>query len=336
MLTNLPFYFSSVRNLTAVFGSLFNDIKIQRISNTGAVESTIKVPLSYGPADKTITMLRQQSKNRIESNPEIKISLPRASFELSSMTYDSARKITSVQKNVMRSDEFSFDPTTISNNTINIPSHKLFTGRSLVYNIGTGGLIPGLINGSTYWVIVVDRNNIRLASSKAFAEAGNALSISSSLISGISKFTSANLSGFVPIPYNFEYTLNLFVKYIDDGLQIIEQILPYFTPFYTVTMNDFVAPDLKRDVTITLNSVSQEDVYEGLVEEDRLIQWSLTFLANAWIYPPVSDTKVIKIAKTNFFELDTDQKLTTVTVEVNPLTANRNDIYTIDTSIEEG
>jgi hypothetical protein len=88
-------------------------------------------------------------------------------------------------------------------------------------------------------------------------------------------------------------------------------------------------------VTINLTSVTQQDVYEGLVEEDRTIEWDLTFVASAWIYPPVRDTSVIKIAETNFFELDADQKLVTTRVEVNPSTANRDDNYTIDTTITE-
>ena len=117
--------------------------------------------------------------------------------------------------------------------------------------------------------------------------------------------------------------------------QIIEQILPYFTPFYTITMNDIPSLDMKRDVQVTLTSVSQSDEYEGSVEDDRIITWTLTFVANSWIYPPISDSNIIKTAVTNFYELDTTQKLTTVSVEVNPITADRDDNYTIDTTIIE-
>jgi hypothetical protein len=336
MLTNYPFYFSSVRNLTAAFGSIFNNIRIQRIGTSGMVENTIKVPISYGPADKTILMLQQQSQNRKEGGVEVKIVLPRISFTLASMNYDSARKTVSINKNVTKTNTLSFDSSLVvstENSTINIPNHNLRTGQSVRYKKGINS-IGGLVDGNIYFVYVLNRNFIKLANTKSQAEVGNTISITS-IGSGISTLTTNNTLNFDPVPYNFEFTLSIFVKYIDDGLQIIEQILPYFKPFYTITMNDFGTSEQKRDVTINLTSVTQQDVYEGLIEEDRTIEWDLTFVANAWIYPPVRDTGVIKIAETNFFELDTDQKLVTTRVEVNPLTANSDDNYTIDTSITE-
>jgi len=68
MLNSAPFYFSSIRNLTASFGSLFNNINIVRYNTDGSVEKNIKVPLSYASADKTITMLQQQDIQRRENN----------------------------------------------------------------------------------------------------------------------------------------------------------------------------------------------------------------------------------------------------------------------------
>lgn len=337
MLTNYPFYFSSVRNLTAAFGSIFNNIRIQRIDSAGNIESVIKVPIAYGPADKTILMLQQQSQNRLTGGVEVKIVLPRISFSLTSMSYDSARKIPSINRKVNNSRIINFNALTavsVDSNTITISSHNLRTGQGIKYTKGAGNLIGGLTDGNIYYVYVVNKTQIRLASSKTAAEAGNTL-VLTSVGSGTSNFTTTYSTSFEPVPYNFEFTLSIFVKYIDDGLQIIEQILPYFTPFYTLTMNDFATSDLKRDVLVNLTSVSQQEIYEGLVEEDRTIEWDLTFVASAWIYPPVRDTGIIKIAETNFFELDTDQMLVTTRVEVNPLTANREDNYTIDTTIIE-
>jgi len=337
MLTNYPFYFSSIRNLTAAFGSMFNNIKIQRIDNSGNIESIIRVPISYGPADKTILMLQQQSQNRATGEIEVKIVLPRISFSLTSMSYDTARKVPSVNKTVVNSNSLSFNAATAvntTNSTINIQNHNLRTGQGIKYTKGSGNLIGGLTNGLIYYCNVVNKNSFKLAQTKTAAEAGNTITLNS-VGSGTSTFTTSYSANFNPVPYNFEFTLSIFVKYIDDGLQIIEQILPYFTPFYTITINDLAVPDLKRDVTINLTSVTQQDVYEGLVEEDRTIEWDLTFVASAWIYPPVRDTSVIKIAETNFFELDADQKLVTTRVEVNPSTANRDDNYTIDTTITE-
>ena len=140
-----------------------------------------------------------------------------------------------------------------------------------------------------------------------------------------------------PVPYNFEFTLYAFVKYIDDGLQIIEQIVPYFTPFYTVTLNDIPAYGVKRDVPISLASITSEDQYQGDVAEDRIITWTFTFSAAGWVYPPVKDSSVIiKNIDVNFKDLDYEQTLTTVNVTIDPITANRNDTYEIITTITEG
>lgn len=343
MLNSTPFYFSSVRNLTASFGSLFNNINVVRYNTDGSIENNIKVPLSYASADKTITMLQQQDVQRRENNVDIKISLPRMSFELSGMSYDSARKQQTIGKNVyVPPSAVSFNANTavnITTNIITINSHGLKIGSSVKYSIGSGTVIGGLSNNNTYYVIPVNNNSIKLASTKAYAEAGTAIDLTAAG-TGTASLTSSYKVHYNPVPYNFEFSLNLFVKYIDDGLQIIEQILPYFTPFYTITLNDISSLDLKRDVQVTLTGVSKDDTYEGAVDEDRIVTWTLTFTAHAWIYPPISDSKIIKSTVTNFYDLndlDTNntQKITTVTIAVDPITADRDDNYSISKTITE-
>jgi hypothetical protein len=343
MLTTAPFYFSSIRNLTAAFGTLFNNINIVRYNTDGSVEKNIKVPLAYGSGDKTIAMLQQQDVQRREGQIDVKISLPRLSFELTGMSYDSTRKQQTVGKNVyVPAAAISFNASTavnITTNIITVPSHNLKTGSSVVYSRGTGTVIGGLTNNNTYYVVVVNNNSIKLATTKVLAEAGTGLDLTS-VGTGTATLKSGYKSHYNPIPYNFEFTLNLYVKYIDDGLQIIEQILPYFTPFYALTLNDISSLNLKRDVQISLTSVSKEDTYEGTVDEDRILTWTLTFMANAWIYPPITDSKIIKTAVTNFYDLNdlgtnNSEKLTTVTIAVDPITANRDDSYDISTTITE-
>jgi hypothetical protein len=312
MLNSSNFYFSTIRNLTAAFGSLFNNIRVLRYNQDGSIEKTIKVPLAYASADKTITMLQQQDVQRRDNYVDVKVILPRLSFELTSMSYDSTRKQQTIGKNIfVPQNDLTFNASSainVSENTITIPSHNLRTGQSVTYIKGSGNSIG--------------------------AEAGTAIDLIAPG-SGISTLKTTYIGQYNPVPYNFEFTVNLFVKYIDDGLQIIEQILPYFTPFYTITLNDIPSIDMKRDVQITLTSVSQSDEYEGSVEDDRILTWTLTFVANSWIYPPISDAKIIKNAVTNFYELDTTQKLVTTTVSVNPSTADRDDVYTINTTITE-
>ena len=68
----------------------------------------------------------------------------------------------------------------------------------------------------------------------------------------------------MPVPYNVNFELNVFVANSDDGLQIIEQILPIFQPDYTVTMIlDNTYMDTKRDIPFILENVSYDDSYTG-------------------------------------------------------------------------
>ena len=62
-----------------------------------------------------------------------------------------------------------------------------------------------------------------------------------------------------PVPYDFNITLSIMVKYSDDGTQILEQILPYFTPEFQVTMNEMSTMGIKRDIPIILTGVTTED-----------------------------------------------------------------------------
>ena len=77
--------------------------------------------------------------------------------------------------------------------------------------------------------------------------------------------------GFMPVPYNVEFELFIMSKNSDDALQILEQILPYFQPEYTVTLREVPELDIVRDVPVTLNSIGYEDSYEGDFASRRAI-----------------------------------------------------------------
>ena len=102
---------------------------------------------------------------------------------------------------------------------------------------------------------------------------------------------------YAPVPYNFGFTLSILVKNTDDGLQIVEQILPYFQPDYTVTINTVPSMGDKRDVPIILTSVSQEDTYDGDFETRQSLSYTLEFTMKNYIYGPVTDSEVIRTAK---------------------------------------
>lgn len=104
------------------------------------------------------------------------------------------------------------------------------------------------------------------------------------------------------VPYNIEFSLNVMVRSIDDGYQIVEQIVPYFTPDFTVSLN-FNSLEQSIDVPIVLNNVTSTEDYEGDLETRRLITHSLSFTAKSYIYGPIKPSGLIKESRLNFYNL---------------------------------
>jgi len=214
MLGNANFYNRTIRKIVVAFGTVFNDIYVVRYTKDGVTaKETIKVPLNWGAKEKYIT--------RITSDPSLTKSIattvPRISFEMTGMSYDSSRKL----------------PTTVRNFSAN-----------------------------------------------------NATTVNAQ---------------YVPVPYNFDFSLSIYVRNTEDGTQILEQILPFFTPDFSVTVDFIPLMDPKYDMPIILNSVSNETTYEGDMMETRLIIWNLEFTAKSHIWPPVKTGKIINTANTNLY-----------------------------------
>ena len=106
---------------------------------------------------------------------------------------------------------------------------------------------------------------------------------------------------YMPVPYNLGFELYILSKNSDDALQIVEQILPYFQPDYTLTINDMPDMSVKRDIPIILNSISYEDDYEGDFAQRRAIIYSLDFTAKFYLYGPVTGQSVIKTVQVDQF-----------------------------------
>ena len=214
MLGNANFYNRTIRKIVVAFGTVFNDIYVVRYTKDGlTAKETIKVPLNWGAKEKYIT--------RLTSDPtltkSIATTVPRISFEMTGMSYDSSRKL----------------PTTVRNFSAN-----------------------------------------------------NATTVNAQ---------------YVPVPYNFDFSLSIYVRNTEDGTQILEQILPFFTPDFSVTVDFIPLMDPKYDMPIILNSVSNETTYEGDMMETRLIIWNLEFTAKSHIWPPVKTGKIITTANTNLY-----------------------------------
>jgi hypothetical protein len=99
---------------------------------------------------------------------------------------------------------------------------------------------------------------------------------------------------YMPVPYNLSVQLYVMAKQSDDALQIVEQILPFFQPDYTLTINDMADMGIKRDVPIVLNDISYEDNYQGDFETRRALIYTLDFSVKFYLYGPVTSSGVIK------------------------------------------
>ena len=111
--------------------------------------------------------------------------------------------------------------------------------------------------------------------------------------------TSTLMKQYNPVPYNFDFSLYSMVSNAEDGAQIFEQIVPFFTPEFTVTVNLIPSMNIAPDVTMVLGGVTIEDNYEGDFQATREIIWTLTFTMKGYIYPDVKTGSVVKTVIVN-------------------------------------
>jgi len=112
---------------------------------------------------------------------------------------------------------------------------------------------------------------------------------------------------YTPVPYNINFEMFVMAKNSDDGIQIVEQILPYFQPEYTVTIREVPEMEIVRDVPIILNSIGYEDTYEGDFQTRRAIIYTFSFAAKAYVYGPVTTAKPITKAQVDIYDDLTDK-----------------------------
>ena len=107
------------------------------------------------------------------------------------------------------------------------------------------------------------------------------------------------------VPYNITFALYCYVRNVDDGLQIIEQILPFFNPQFNITIKPDILGDENEllDIPIVLTQVVPTEQYEGILKDDpsRIVVWELTFSAKISLYGPVHNNGIIKNADVNIF-----------------------------------
>lgn len=108
-------------------------------------------------------------------------------------------------------------------------------------------------------------------------------------------------SQYMGVPYDINFELTVYAKTIDDGTHIVEQILPYFNPDYTVTVNTVPEVGFLKDVPVILNNVNQMVQYEGGQDSVRYVYWTLSYTLKGYFFGPVTQPKIIRKAIANIF-----------------------------------
>jgi len=140
---------------------------------------------------------------------------------------------------------------------------------------------------------------------------------------------------YTPVPYNISMNLYIFTATAEDGLQIVEQILPYFQPDYTVTINAIPSLDIKRDIPIIIGNINYEDTYDGSFTQRRAVIYTINFTAKTYLFGPMNNQKVIKEVQTDI-GTDTSSPLTReerIVIVPDPTNADADDDFGFTTTI---
>jgi hypothetical protein len=217
MLSGQHFYHRITRKMVVAFGTMFNNIKLYRYNLAGTQEiERVIVPLNY--------ITKEKFYQRITQDPNldrrVQLTLPRMSFEMTSIAYDTSRKISPFMNQY------------------------------------------GALNDSAVKAVTL-------------------------------------------APYNFSFQLYIYVRNTEDGTQIIEQILPYFNPDYTMTL-DLVGVGNPVDVPLILQSIDYNaGGSDGPPQELRMLQWNLGFTMRGYLYGPQSNVKIIRKSTANTYAYNT-------------------------------
>ena len=142
---------------------------------------------------------------------------------------------------------------------------------------------------------------------------------------------------YTPVPYNISFSLYSFTATAENGLQIVEQILPFFQPDYTVTMIEDKTMDIKRDIPFVLNSVDYEDTYDGDMTSNRRIIYTMNFTAKIYLYGPITSGAVIRQAGVDLYtkpQSESPSRQERIKVTPNPTSADYDDDYTYTETLE--
>lgn len=140
-------------------------------------------------------------------------------------------------------------------------------------------------------------------------------------------------AGYQGVPYNISFELMIMTRYIDDGDQIVEQILPQFNPDYTFVALPLPSLGLIKDIPVILEDVNQEFQYEDDFTTFKVILWTLRFTMQVYYYPEIIYTKIIRTAFANTF---IDPLLETGAIVRVNLSNGNNGAFQLDDTVYQG
>ena len=324
------FYNKNIRNIVILFGTVFNDISVRRVTSAGVVQEEFKVPIAYGPSEKFLVRLRELTD---VSKGKVGITLPRMSFEFTSITYDPARKLQTTKRHKAIKSLGTVEGINLvvgGSGYTSVPVVKFTGGGATTQATATATILDGAVTGFTG---LTPGAGYTSTPTVTITGGGGA---NATATANLDVNTSVFASVYNPVPYNFDFTLSVMVKNSDDGTQILEQILPYFTPEYHVTMNEMSALGIKRDIPIIFTGLSTEDSYEGDFLTRRALIHTLSFVVQGFLYGPTSDMGIIRTVDVNKYNATvSSNKLSSTQVTPDPVTADLDDDYGYTTTITE-
>jgi len=268
------FYNQSIRKILVAFGTIFNNINIEREKADGTIE-TIKIPLAYAPRARFVQRLNQTFD---PTETEVQQTWPRMSYEWTDISYDSTRKLNTMQR---------MSNVYITLNLAGIPTGSFITGEKVTG--ATSSALGFVVDQPTNTTIALMDTTGTFTDGETIT--GEYSGETAVLDASTSTTTNANRISYryERVPYNLSLQLAVAAKTTEDGLKVIEQILPFFTPEFTVTIRDVV----KHDMPVLLSSITQDDTWEGDFTERRFIIWSLDFEVKSYLYGPSKDSNII-------------------------------------------
>jgi hypothetical protein len=131
------------------------------------------------------------------------------------------------------------------------------------------------------------------------------------------------------VPYNFNIDMSMWAVYMDDLLQIIEQMATFFRPDYVMTVKEIEELGVERDIPVVLNGVTF-DFDNEFEESDRLLRAEANFTLKGFLYPPVSDGRLITYIDVRMRDIDTSKIAETIQIDWDDVTE------TAETTIKTG